>query len=221
MFQALVIFITARLPGGQRQKILRRLFGHEVHPTARIGFCLISVEHLYMAEGSGIGALTVIRGLRRCELHEEADIGRLNWISALPVDEEHFFRTVKDRDPSLIVGRGSVIMHRHLIDCNARVEIGELSGIAGYRCSVITHGVDIRENTQSAQPVYIGDRTMIASNCVILGGSTVPDRSVVAAGSSFRGEHAEPGLYAGVPAKRVGDLPEDAKFFHRTTKMIY
>jgi acetyltransferase-like isoleucine patch superfamily enzyme len=79
----------------------------------------------------------------------------------------------------------------------------------------------VRENVQTARPVTIGDRTMIASNCVLLGGTVIPDRSVLAAGSSASGRFEEPGLYGGVPAKRVGDLPEDAKFFHRTTKMIY
>lgn len=209
------------MPGEFRQKLLRRLFGHEIHPTARIGFNFISVEHLYMAEGSGIGSLNMLRGLRRCELHEEVDIGRFNWITAIPKSNTEFFTSYPDRDPSLIVHRASVILHRHIIDCNAKVEIGEYGGIAGYRTTILTHGVDIRENVQTALPVTIGDRTMIGSNCVLLGGSVVPDNSVVGAGSSVSRAFTEPGLYGGVPAKRVADLPEDAKFFHRTTKMIY
>lgn len=221
LYQPIVMFFAGLMPGEFRQKLLRRLFGHEIHPTANIGFNFISVEHLYMAEGSGINHLNMIRGLRRCELHEEVDIGRFNWITAIPLAQTMFFTKVEDRDPSLIVKRASVILHRHIIDCNAKVTIGEYSGLAGYRSTILTHGVDIKENAQTAQPVSIGDRTMVASNCVLLGGTVIPDRSVVAAGSSCRGRHEEPGLYSGVPAKRVGDLPEDAKFFHRTTKMIY
>jgi hypothetical protein len=49
----------------------------------------------------------------------------------------------------------------------------------------------------------------------------VPGYSIVSAGSTVRNAFTEPGLYSGVPAKRVADLPQDAKFFHRTTKMIY
>jgi carbonic anhydrase/acetyltransferase-like protein (isoleucine patch superfamily) len=69
--------------------------------------------------------------------------------------------------------------------------------------------------------VTIGDRTMIGSNCVLLGGAVIPGYSVVSAGSTVRNAFTEPGLYSGVPAKKVADLPEDAKFFHRSTKMIY
>jgi serine acetyltransferase len=220
LVQPLVILFTSRFPGELRQKILRRMFGHEVHPSARIGLSFISVEHLYMAEGSGIASLTLIRGLRNCELHEEVDIGRFNWITAIPLGGE-FFQKVEDRDPSLVIGRGSVILHRHIVDCNAKVTMGELSGLAGYRTTLLTHGVDIRENAQTARPVTIGDRTMVASNCVLLGGAEIPSYSVVAAGSTVNARFEEPGLYSGVPAKRVADLPEDAKFFHRTTKMIY
>jgi acetyltransferase-like isoleucine patch superfamily enzyme len=216
-----IVFSSLFLSGERRQKLLRRMFGHEVHPTARIGLSFISVEHLYMAENTGIASLTLIRGLRECLLHEEVDIGRFNWITAIPLHGTEFFQKVENRDPSLEVKFGSVILHRHIVDCNAKVTIGELSGLAGYRTTVLTHGVDIRENAQTATPVTIGDRTMVASNCVLLGGAVVPDYSVVSAGSTVRDAFTEPGLYSGVPATRVSGLPQDAKFFHRTTKMIY
>jgi acetyltransferase-like isoleucine patch superfamily enzyme len=216
-----IVFTSLFLNGEQRQKILRKMFGHEVHPSARIGISFISVGHLYMAEGSGIASLTLIRGLRECLLHEEVDIGRFNWITAIPLGGDEFFQKVENRDPSLEIGFGSVILHRHIVDCNAKVTLGELSGLAGYRTTVLTHGVDIRENAQTAVPVTIGDRTMVGSNCVLLGGAEVPAYSVVSAGSTVRSAFTEPGLYSGVPAKKVADLPQDAKFFHRTTKMIY
>jgi serine acetyltransferase len=222
VFQASVIlFSSLLLPGAARQSLLRSLFGHEVHPTAKIGISFISVGHLEMREGSSIGTLTFIRGLDRVELHEEAAIGRLDWITALPTGNNEFFSTVEGRDPSLIIGRASVFMHRMIVDCNNRITMGEYSGIAGFRCVLMTHGVDIRENVQTAGTIDIGDRTMIATNCVILGGTTIPDRSVVGAGSVVRGHYTEEGLYSGVPAKFVGELPKDAKFFKRTTMMIY
>ncbi|MFT4049439.1 MAG: hypothetical protein QM648_06310 [Solirubrobacterales bacterium] len=222
LFQAAVIVITSIvLSGEQREKVLRRLFGHEVHPTARIGLCLIAVDHMKLGRDAGIGHFTLIKGLRVLDMADETDIGRFNWITGMPLSNTEFYQSVEDRDPSLEIGFGSVIIHRHIIDCTNKVTIGELSGIAGYRCTLLTHGVDIRENRQSAGPIVIGDRSIISSNCVVIGGTTFPDRSVLAAGSMVRGRNEEPGLYAGVPAKRVGDLPEDAKFFTRTTKMIY
>lgn len=216
-----IVFTSLFMSGERRQTILRKMFGHEVHPSARIGINFISVEYLYMAEGSGIASLTLIRGLRQCILHEEVDIGRFNWITAIPLGDTAFFTKVEDRDPSLEIKFGSVILHRHIVDCNAKVTIGELSGLAGYRSTVLTHGVDIVTNSQTAVPVTIGDRTMVGSNCVLLGGTVIPDYSILSAGSTARNAFTEPGLYSGVPAKRVADLPQDAAFFHRTTKMIY
>jgi acetyltransferase-like isoleucine patch superfamily enzyme len=222
LIQPLVILFTSLfLSGERRQTILRKMFGHEVHPSARIGINFIAVEHLYMAEGSGIASLTLIRGLRQCILHEEVDIGRFNWITAIPLADTNFFQKVEGRDPSLEIKFGSVILHRHIVDCNAKVTIGELSGLAGYRTTLLTHGVDIVTNSQTAEPVTIGDRTMIGSNCVLLGGTVIPEYSILSAGSTARNAFTEPGLYSGVPAKRVADLPQDAAFFHRTTKMIY
>src|SRR3954447_6917800 len=115
-----IVFTSLFLNGEQRQKILRKMFGHEVHPSARIGISFISVGHLYMAEGSGIASLTLIRGLRECLLHEEVDIGRFNWITAIPLGGDEFFQKVENRDPSLEIGFGSVILHRHIVDCNAK-----------------------------------------------------------------------------------------------------
>lgn len=222
LFQAFVIvFSSLLLPGELRAKILKRLFGHEVHPSAQIGLCFIAVDKLVLEAGTVIGHLTFIRGLHNLVLHEEARIGKLNWITALPLGEEEFFKTVEDRDPSLHIGRASVLMNRMIVDCNNKITIGEYGGFAGYRTVLMTHGVDIRENRQTAGTIEVGDRSMIATNCVILGGTTIPDKSVVGAGSVVRGHFEEPGLYSGVPAKRVADLPEDAKFFSRDSMMIY
>lgn len=222
LFQAAVILLSSiLLSGGLREKLLRRLFGHEVHPTARIGLNFIAVDKLVMERGSVISQLNFIRGLKDLILHEEALIGKFNWITALPVGESQFFQTVENRDPSLEVGRASALMNRLIVDCNNRITIGEYGGLAGHRTVLMTHGVDIRENVQTAGTIEIGDRTMIATNCVILGGTTIPDWSVVGAGSVVRGHFTEPGLYSGVPAKRVADLPQDAKFFKRDSMMIY
>jgi acetyltransferase-like isoleucine patch superfamily enzyme len=222
LFQAAVIALSSiLLSGGQREKLLRRLFGHEIHPSARIGLNFIAVKKLVMKEGTVIGHLNFIRGLSELIMHEESLIGRFNWITALPIEEPNFFKSVENRDPSFEIGRASVVMNRMIIDCNNKVSIGEFGGFAGHRTVVMTHGVDIRENVQTAGTIEIGDRTMIATNCVILGGTKIPEWSVVGAGSVVRGNYTEPGLYSGVPAKRVADLPQDAKFFTRDTMIIY
>lgn len=222
LLQALVIQFASRLlPGTTRQKLLRRLYGHEVHPTARIGLSLVAAEHLDLARDSGIGHFTVIRGLRELKLAEEAQIGNFNWIVGMPLGDGEFYKDFPDRDPSLQIDYASVILHRHVIDCTDKITIGQLGGLGGYRSTLLTHGIDIRENRQTCGPITIGERTMIASNCVLLAGTNFPSHSVLAAGSCARARNEEPGLYSGVPAKRVAELPADAKFFTRTSKMIY
>lgn len=218
---ATIVFSSIFLSGELRAKLLARLFGHDVHPSAKIGLSFIVVEHLRVGRDSGVGHFNVIRGLRELDLAEEVHIGNFNWISGMPLSNTDFYANFPDRDPSLEVKFGSSILHRHVIDCTDKVTIGELGGIAGYRCTLLTHSVDIRENTQSCAPITVGDRSIISSNSVVLGGTVFPDKSILAAGSCLRGRHEESGLYSGVPAKRVGDLPADAKFFSRQTKMIY
>lgn len=221
MLQPLVILLTSRFPGELRARILRRMFGHEVHPNARIGLCFVSVEHLHMSERAGIASFTLVRGLRRLELNEDSQIGRFNWITAVPLSEIEFFQAVANRDPSLIVGRASAIMHQKVIDCNAKVEIGEYSILAGYRTTVVTHGIDVRKNVQTARPVTVGSYTIVSSNCVLVGGAIVPDCSVVGAGSMVRGELEKSGLYSGVPATFVAEIPKQSEFFNRSQMMVY
>lgn len=168
-----------------------------------------------MGKDTSIGTFTVCKGLANLILEEGARIGRLNWITGLPTGDSTFFQHLPDRDPSLVMRRHSRITHRHLVDCTDRVTIGAFSGFGGFHSTVLTHTIDIGENRQSAAPVEIGDYSFVATNCVILSGSVVPAQSAIAAGSVFRGKPAESGLYSGVPAKRVADLPTDSPYFSR------
>jgi acetyltransferase-like isoleucine patch superfamily enzyme len=215
MIRALLFVLAAQLPGRVRERVVRAVFGYEVHPQARVRLCLVSVKHLSLGKNASIGTFTVCKGLDNLILEEEAQIGRLNWITATPKGSGEYFGHLSNRDPSLVMRRHTTITHRHLIDCTDRVEFGEFSGIGGYHATVLTHSVDLNENRQDAAPIEVGEYTFVGTNCILLSGSVVPSYSAVAAGSVFRGRPAESGLYAGVPAKRVADLPTDAKFFAR------
>ena len=59
-------------------------------------------------------------------------------------------------------------------------------------------------------PIVIGDGTWIGTRAVILPGVTVAEGCVIAAGSVVATDCTSHGLYAGVPAKRIRDLPTDA-----------
>jgi acetyltransferase-like isoleucine patch superfamily enzyme len=59
-------------------------------------------------------------------------------------------------------------------------------------------------------PIVVGDGTWIGTRAAILPGVTVPEGCVIAAGSVVVRDCAPHGFYAGVPAKRIRDLPSDA-----------
>jgi len=66
-----------------------------------------------------------------------------------------------------------------------------------------------RIRDQGFQPsrggIVIGDDVWLGANVVVLDGAVIGQGCVVAAGSVVRGELEPYSIYAGVPAKRVGD----------------
>lgn len=215
MFQALTILLTSRLPGELRAKILKRLFGHDVHPTARIGISLISVGHLEMGERSSIGNLNRVAGLELVQLDDFAAIGNLNWITGIPVGGTGSFSHIPSRRSALIIEHDAVLTNRHYIDCTDTVHLEPFCGIGGVRTTVLTHSVNFGTGLQECSPVRISTNCLIATNCTVLHGSVAPPFSAIAAGSTLRGKPEESGLYTGVPAKKVGDIPREAKLFNR------
>ncbi|MEJ1964423.1 MAG: acyltransferase [Gammaproteobacteria bacterium] len=170
---------------------------------------------------SSIGHLTVCKGLELLAIGEHSIIGRLNWISAYPLGQPPHFAHMTDRKPQLLIGEHAAITHRHIIDCTEEVVIGAYATVAGYRSQILTHSIDLRECRQHAQPVRIGRYTFIGTACTILGGSAVPDYSVVAANALLNKAHEERyRLYAGVPAKAVSELDPGMKYFSRGTGFI-
>jgi len=216
----LKIFVVL-LPWVIRRHLLAWIWHYEIHPTARIGLAWVFPETLVMQAGSRIGHLTMVKGLNRLELGEYSSIGRGNWITGFPRDESRHFAHQPERDPSLVLGDHSAVTNRHLIDCTERVTIGKFSTVAGFRSQFITHSIDLELCRQSSQPIRLGDYTFVGTDCVILGGSVLPDKSVLGAKSLLNKAHDETGcLYAGAPARRIKAISETAKYFRRTTGFV-
>jgi acetyltransferase-like isoleucine patch superfamily enzyme len=173
-----------------------------------------------MEEGSRIGHLNVFRGLHTVRMESFAVISHLNWFTAFPRERRDFFAGIV-RSPSLTLGAHAAITSRHLVDCTDAVRVGEFSLVAGYRSQILTHSVNIHLGKQDCAPVEIGRYCFIGTGVIVLGGSIIPDFSVIGAGSTFRGEFKESfWLFSGVPAKPVARLPDEATFFSRTTGTI-
>ncbi len=218
-FLSLLIIL---LPWPIPRAILRSFFGYEIAATSRIGLSWICPKKLVMKDGARIGHLTVCKGIDLLQISEESSIGNLNWITGYPSDLPDHFEHQKDRRPELILGRHSAITNRHLVDCTASIHIGAFATFAGFASQLLTHSINLQTNRQEAYPITIGDYCFVGTNCVLLGGSALPDYSVLGAKSLLnRAQTERYFLYGGVPAKPIKALPETQLYFKRKTGFVY
>jgi acetyltransferase-like isoleucine patch superfamily enzyme len=220
MLHLLCCALVVILPWRMKRWCLGYFFGYKLARTARIGVSWIFPQELIMLEDSRIGNLVVAIHLQRIQLSEKASIGRGNWITGYPLNDKKHFSHLDDRRPELRMGEHSAITKNHHLDCTESIEIGAFTTIAGYRSQLLTHSIDLVKGRQDAAPIQIGSYCFIGTNCVILGGASLPDRSVLAACSLLNKAYAESGMFGGVPAKRIKDAPSGA-YFNRTEGYIY
>lgn len=121
------------------------------------------------------------------------------------------------RDGCLFIGydlkisKDSYLNRQVFIDASARVEIGSHVQF-GPRSSIITSTHKIgdascRGGEPDRKPVTIKDGCWIGAGAMILPGVTVAEGCIIAAGAVVAKDTEAHGLYAGVPAKRIKDLP--------------
>jgi acetyltransferase-like isoleucine patch superfamily enzyme len=217
----IVCVLTLPFPWVLRRALLEWFCGYSLHPTSRIGLSLVYPDELVMGEYSSIGHLTVCKGLRCLRMGAHSSIGRGNWITGFPAENKTFFAHQKDRMPELVLGAQSAITHRHIIDCTSAIHIGEFTTVAGFRSQILTHSIDLMDCRQSSAPVTIGDYCFIGTDCVLLGGSTLPSYSALGAKSLLNKSHEQTHcLYAGVPAKPIKSLEPDLKYFQREVGFV-
>jgi acetyltransferase-like isoleucine patch superfamily enzyme len=153
----------------------------------------------------------LIKNMRAVNIGAGASIGQLNVISSHPV-----YKRLYPEGAELTLEPHSKITSRHQLDCSGSVLMGEYSSMAGHQTRVLSHSVDVRHDVQVAHPITIGARSFVGARCLLLGGSILPERSVLGAGSVLTKTQdiRPPGLWAGVPATLRG--PVDGKWFSRT-----
>ena len=215
------MLVSMFLPWSMRRSFLEKQFGYQLHPTSRIGLSWIFPERLIMEANTSIGDLTVCKNIALLHLREHALIGRGNWITGFPLGPSAHFASETDRRPELIVGEHSAITHRHLIDCTNSITIGRFTTFAGFQSQILTHSIDIEHNRQASAPIRIGDYCFVGTNSVLLGGSALPNYSVLGAKSLLNKAFTETHqLYGGVPARQLQALPRDHAYFNRTTGFV-
>lgn len=206
----------APLPWFLKRPLMQTLLGYRLHPTARIGFSLISAAEVELGAGARIGNLNVVRSLSRLELGPHSIISQLNWITGFPAIPSCHFAHQPERRPTLILREHSAVTSRHLLDCTHKITVGRFTTIAGFRSQILTHSIDLAEGRQHSNPVEIGDYCFVGSGSVILSGAKLPNYCVLGAGAVLARPMEETyTLYAGVPARAVKKLPADWKYFTR------
>ncbi len=204
------------LPFRLRRLFLQLFLGYKIHPTSKIGFAFVFPRELILEADSSIGHLTVCKGMDLIHLKESASIGRLNWIYGFPSISSKFYSHQIDRKSELILKEHSAITHRHIIDCTNSIIIGSFSIIAGYRSQLLTHSIDLIKALQSSKSISIGNYCFVGTNSCILGGSVLPDFSILGAKSLLNDTFSDVyTLYAGVIAKPIRSLPRDLAYFTR------
>ncbi len=109
------------------------------------------------------------------------------------------------------IGRGSFVNYGCFFDARARIDIGTRCSIAMEvmfcTSSYIIGGPEHRAETGVGYPITVGNGCWIGTRALILPGVTIGDGCVIAAGSVVTKDCEPHGLYAGVPSKRIRNLP--------------
>jgi acetyltransferase-like isoleucine patch superfamily enzyme len=211
--------IITLLPWPFKRHCLQFFFGYQLHRNARIApLSWIYPRKLIMDEFSLIAGLTFCgSSVDELRMAPHGVLGRGNWIYAIPRDTpDRFLAHRPETRANLRIGMHAAITSRHLLDCSAGIEVGEFSIVAGHRSQLITHGPDFELARQDARPITIGRYSFVGTGCILMGGASLPDFSILTAGSLL--SSALPSthrLYGGVPAKTLQTLEADLAYFTR------
>lgn len=117
------------------------------------------------------------------------------------------------RSPNVSIGEDTMISWNVFFDTGARITIGKHSGVSvGSFLLTETHevgGPDCRYGKPISMPVTIGDGVWVGVGVIIQPGVTIGDGCIINAGAVVTKDCEPHGLYGGVPARRLRDLPMD------------
>jgi acetyltransferase-like isoleucine patch superfamily enzyme len=112
---------------------------------------------------------------------------------------------------SLHIGRGSTINQRCYFENKVAISLGEFCGVGPDVLFITTsHEWDdplVRAGRGTALPIRVENGTWIGARATVLGGVTVGEGCVIGAHAVVNRSTAPHGLYAGLPGRRMRDLP--------------
>ena len=213
LFQC-ILFV---MPWFARRRLLNALLNITIHKTAYIGFSIVLARSGIMHKYSKILNFTFVNEIDKFIMKDYSKIGEKNWITGSSAVLKKGYAASPSRKCEFILGVHSRVTAEHYFDCNGGVYIGDFTTIAGKDSQFLTHGIDLVENVQKADSIEVGKYCFIGTKSLFLMGTSLPDYSLLAAGAVVSKKNREPyGVYAGVPAKRIKELPKKSKYFYRT-----
>lgn len=131
---------------------------------------------------------------RNVRVYECRFINLRSGFSMLRIDDDAHvgFGCLLDLEGPLVIGRGTTLSPRVIVMTHA--DPGSAHGSPW----CVRFPVD-------ASGVVIGDHCWIGAGATLLSGTRVADNVAIGACALLHGDLAEPGIYAGVPARRIRD----------------
>lgn len=205
------------LPWFLRRRILNRVYHWEIATSARISrFSFLQARKVILEDNAIIESFVFVRKIDKLKIFKGGGIAKGTLVVGYSTSGNRHFQHVENRKCELFIGENARVV-RHRIDCTAGVYVEAYTTLAGVGSQFFTHSIDIYNNRQDAKPIHIGKYCMIGSRCIFLPGATIPDYSVVGAGSVVTKKYYDTGmLYAGVPARPIKKIDIDTTpYFHR------
>lgn len=117
-------------------------------------------------------------------------------------------------DGRVHLGQGVNLQNVILNTNSGEITIGDFS-FFGHDCMVLTgkHDASLRDiarredHQRSGNDINIGRGVWISSRVTILGGVSIADNAVIAAGAVVVSNCTEPAIYGGIPAQKIRELP--------------
>ncbi|MEB3246011.1 MAG: hypothetical protein VKJ06_08525 [Vampirovibrionales bacterium] len=205
--------LLALCPNALKIWVYNTFLGAKIHRTAKLGLSYLQARQIIIGAHARLGHFNLIKNLDAFELGAHAQIDHFNTIKG--ASGQHF-QQEPGRVSAFRLGDYSSVGKRHYLDCSNTISIGHHSAIAGFNSSIYTHGINFEQNQQQSAMTRIGDYCRVATSCVIVKGSQLPDCSILAANSTLHKAYdATHTLYSGVPAKPIKQYSAEAAYFHR------
>jgi acetyltransferase-like isoleucine patch superfamily enzyme len=113
----------------------------------------------------------------------------------------------------LHIGRNSAIGRHCTIDARGGIRIGRDVNISSNaRLQTAKHLIDDPDFMDEYSPIAIGDRAWIAEAAIVLGGVTIGEGAVVAAGAVVTKDVKSFSVVGGVPAQLIRMRSEDLRY---------